>query len=147
MKHLKPYNESIRDKMTPKSPEDIKRDLMKLSPEDKMLKGTQHNILDLIEMGVEEGGDMEIALRWACRKGNVEMVKNLLDNGVDPNTYLALGEAVSWGHIDIVRILLEAGANPHSNLNYVFIQASTKYGKDSDMVNLLKQYSKNPLIN
>lgn len=147
MKYLRLYNESIRDRMTPKSPEDIRRDLMKLSPEEKIVKGTQYNVKDLIETGVEEGGDMEIALRWACgRKGDVEMVKDLLNKGADPNTYLALGEAVNWGHIDIVRILLEAGANPHANMNYAIIQSDTKYGKDSDMSNLLKQYFKNRLM-
>ena len=129
--------------MTPKSPDDIRRDLMKLSPEEKIAKGTHHNIKDLINMGVEEGGNKEIALRWACRKGDIEMVKKLLDNGVSPNTYLALGEAVDWGHTNIVRILLEAGANPHANLNYAIIQSDTKYGKDSDMSNLLRQYFKN----
>ena len=135
-------NESVRDKMTPKSEEDIKRDLMKLSPEDKVERGTQYNNVDLIEMGVEEGGSKTVALRWACHHGKKEMVEKLLNFGVNPNTYLALSQAVVWGHIDIVRMLLEAGANPHANMDYCFIQAATKYGKDSDMLKLLNKYSK-----
>lgn len=146
MKYLKSYNESLRDKMTPKSPDDIKRDLMKLSPEDKIVKGTHHNNKDLIIMGVEEGGDMEVALRWACQKGDTEMVTTLLDKGVDPNTYLALGTAVEWGRIDIVKILLRLGANPHANSNYSFIESDARFGKDSGMSILLRQYSKNTLI-
>lgn len=146
MKNIKKYNdfinEDIRQYLKPKSPEDIKRDLMKLSPDDKMTKGTIYNLPDLVKTGVEESDDMELKLRWACQKGYIEKVKELLKSGVDPNTYLALSEAVKNGHIDIVEILLKSGADPHANMDYCF-KLANENGKDSDMVNLLKRYSKN----
>ncbi|HEU4386578.1 MAG TPA: ankyrin repeat domain-containing protein [Blastocatellia bacterium] len=56
------------------------------------------------------------ALSYACDRGNVEMVKLLLESGADPNAKdtfygeVPLGWALYKGHAEIVKLLLEKGA-------------------------------------
>jgi len=46
-------NEGIRDKMTPKSEEDILNGTRTLDPYEKINKGIEHNVLSLVKDGVE----------------------------------------------------------------------------------------------
>jgi len=47
MKYLKSFNESIRDKMIPKSKEEIKKSLAILSPDKKFIKIKRYNLKDV----------------------------------------------------------------------------------------------------
>ncbi|MFH0821133.1 MAG: ankyrin repeat domain-containing protein [Pseudomonadota bacterium] len=63
-----------------------------------------------------EGG---AALIIACRKGNVEIVKALLDGGMDVNvkgkgSVTPLSEASRNGHTEVVKLLLSKGADPRA---------------------------------
>ncbi|WP_265031320.1 MULTISPECIES: ankyrin repeat domain-containing protein [unclassified Wolbachia] len=53
------------------------------------------------------------ALYHAAKKGCLEIVTFLLDEGVDINTSLALLGAADGGQLEVVKLLLERGANPH----------------------------------
>ena len=65
--------------------------------------------LDPVELGAE--------LALAAKKGDLEVVRKLLDQGVDIEAAgeemgsTALNAACFWGHLDIVRLLLARGAN------------------------------------
>ncbi|KAJ5381324.1 uncharacterized protein N7496_003752 [Penicillium cataractarum] len=53
----------------------------------------------------------------AIYRGNFAAVRNLLERGVNPNSYLVNGArmlsvAVEWGNIEIVKMLLKFGAHP-----------------------------------
>ena len=57
-------------------------------------------------------------LLWPASQGRVELVRVLLDQGVDPDAASDLGEtplmaAVVEGHLEIVRLLLDRGADPN----------------------------------
>ncbi len=52
-------------------------------------------------------------LYYAAKKGCLEAVKFLLDEGVDINTSLALLGAADGGQLEVVKLLLERGANPY----------------------------------
>lgn len=63
------------------------------------------------------GFTTRISIMKAALGGNIEVVKTLLDDGVNPDEADALGQtpllaAVFNGHVEIVEILLNAGANP-----------------------------------
>ena len=64
-------------------------------------------------------------LHVACRYGNVDAAKLLLDNGagmelMDHVRYSPMYNAISFGHTMVVRLLLEKGANPN-------LQTSQRY--------------------
>lgn len=55
-------------------------------------------------------------LQRACKKGNIDDVKKLIDRGASPNErdfcgFTCLHEAALEGHIDIVKFLIEKGAD------------------------------------
>ena len=51
MKHLKSFNESVRDKMTPKSTEDIKKVIEKLPPYKALATAYKYELPELIKIG------------------------------------------------------------------------------------------------
>ncbi|KAJ3279170.1 hypothetical protein HK104_001695 [Borealophlyctis nickersoniae] len=53
---------------------------------------------------------------WAARKGHLELVRDLLDGGVDVHVDedAALRLAAAGGHLEVVCLLLDAGANVHA---------------------------------
>lgn len=58
----------------------------------------------------------------AARKGQLEVVKRMLEEGIDVNVrpkfdITALWQAAGKGHGDVVKVLLEAGADPNINDN------------------------------
>ena len=121
MKHLKTFNESIKDFLKPKSREDIKRDLKKLNQNEK-----------------------DNALTYASENGYVDEVKYLLNNGADvhaENDY-ALRWASFWGHTDVVKILIDYGVDVHSN----WALTISSINKHTDIVNLLLKYGADPNV-
>jgi ankyrin repeat protein len=70
---------------------------------------------------VAPGGESAGALHLMTKRGNVEAVRWLLENGADPSARWAhwdaevtpLHLAILGDHADVVRLLLDAGADPH----------------------------------
>jgi ankyrin repeat protein/uncharacterized protein DUF3471 len=83
-------------------------------------------------------------LRRAATAGDVAKVKELLEQGVDPNSAnryggTALSFASDKGHIEIVKLLLDRGANPNSKdtfYNFTAISWAVQKGH-GDIVKLL----------
>ena len=71
MKYLKTY-EGIRDQMTPKSEDDIRKTLEYKTPEEKIKFGTAQDLTWLVKLGIEEGVDIhmndEYILKWVQMK-------------------------------------------------------------------------------
>lgn len=92
MKHLKTYNESLRDKMKPKSDEEILKDLGKLTPKKLLFKSIEYNYLNGVKIALEKGVDINAhdeygwdSLLIASRNGYEEIVEFLLKNGANVN--------------------------------------------------------------
>lgn len=70
-----------------------------------------------------DASERHLALAVASQKGNIEIVRLLLDAGEDPNRYNPMGshshstplhQAALYGHEDVVRLLIERGASVHT---------------------------------
>ena len=99
MKYLKQYNESIRKYLKPKSEEDIKNALKKLTPNEKILRGCENNYMWLVKMGIDEGGDPSFdgnnCIWLTLMDGDyINIIKLLLDDD------RVLTKAVKSGDID-----------------------------------------------
>jgi len=85
MKHLKTYNESLKDLMKPKSEEDILKFTKNLKPFDKLLLGCSKGILLLVKQAIEEGQDINRSgsypLELAVNYNHIDIIKYLIDNG------------------------------------------------------------------
>ncbi|WP_353282471.1 ankyrin repeat domain-containing protein [Wolbachia endosymbiont (group A) of Myopa testacea] len=83
----------------------------------KMLEVSAKNCdLDTLKLLIKSRGDSSVserALYYTAEKGCLEVVKFLLDEGVDINTSLALLSAADGGQLEVVKLLLKRGANPH----------------------------------
>jgi ankyrin repeat protein len=62
------------------------------------------------------GNDLYTPLHWAARKGNLDVVKLLLENGANPNAVdnsknTPLHKAAGNGPTEVARLLLDSGAD------------------------------------
>ena len=91
-----------------------------------------------------ENEEKEIGLHFACKKGNLKIVKILLENGSNINHQDEIGQtplyfATYFEFIDIVEELLEKGANPNlsvfsSNWNPLFISVFFDFKDISELL-------------
>lgn len=110
MKYIKPYSESVKQYLTPKSEEDIIKNVQYLPPYRKLQKGSRYDILKLVKQGVEEGAKPDnFILIIACENGSINVVKyllnfdiNLIEDGLNVFT-----NSVIFNHYDIVKLLLD----------------------------------------
>ena len=129
-------NESVRDMMTPKPVEDIRKSITKQTePATIMLMGAEHGYLDLVKdaykrlMKLKKKFDyynderiIYDSLRHACFNGHVDIVKYLLEmvDNQSFNPYLRDGsdeilrETCTKGYTDVVKILVKYGCDIHS---------------------------------
>jgi len=146
MKHLQSYNESLRDKMTGKTKEEIKSalgDYEKLPPYEKVIKGIKYYTTWLIDQAFEEikpQGFNDMSLNYflmqAVMSGDNDIVKNILGHGATINNeenrgYLLSG-ALDVGSVEIMKTLIEHGANIdhmdfHTNKLYQMMDYDDRY--------------------
>ena len=107
IKKFDTYNESLRDKMTPKSDDDIRRDLSKLSPKKKLSKGIHNELPWLVEDAIKSGADPNMTYpNSSYPKGftclmmviitncNLDIIKLLVKYGADVNAKTKNGSSV-----------------------------------------------------
>jgi hypothetical protein len=118
-------NESLRDKMKPKSDEEILKDLGKLTSKEIFLQSVKYNFLK----GLVKLTPKEILLQ-SVKYNFLKGVEIALEKGVDINVKNKFGNtaliiASDFGYIDIVELLLKYGAN---------INHKNKYDKTALMI-------------
>jgi hypothetical protein len=106
MKRVKNFNmfinESIRSLMKPKSEEEVRKSLGYMDAGGKVLSGIDFDLIWLVNEGINEGanineriqvrnertfGECSSYIEFACYKGNVDIIKLLLDNGATKKNY------------------------------------------------------------
>ncbi len=140
-------NESIRDLMKPKSEEDIRKTIQKLSPDNKLKVGCKEGILWAVKEALKEGADIFVdhmanhALYIVCRNKHEDIVKYILSEmDLKAENYIityALTQTSS-NSINIYKILLDAGANPDVCEGMCILHASRR--GCYDLVKLLLDY-------
>ena len=93
-----------------------------------------------------------IALVDASTDGYIEIVRMLLEYGIDPDPVNSIHNpliyAIENGHIEIVRMLLEYGADPNSNDNYMrsalIYAIGSDFNQDIEIVRLLLDAGADP---
>jgi len=145
MKHLKSYNESIRDKMTGKSVEHIEELTSKLPPQEKVSIGIEKQIPWLIEDGIKGGFDIKkdftgYYLYKAGEVGNVEIIEMLLNNGADihADNDIVFRRACSLRNLDVIKLLIDRGANIHIYDDY-FLNPQYNW---QETIDFIKKHSK-----
>jgi ankyrin repeat protein len=145
MKYLHTYNESLRDKMTPKSKEDIEKTLQDYLPHEILRLGYRNNMWDLVKRGIEEGAsvhmDNDAALRFACQEGELEIVKYLMGKGADVHTFEddALVMACYSGNLELIKYLVNEGADIHAGQIEKVLRAACADGHPDIVEYLLEQ--------
>jgi len=92
---------------------------------DAVAAGDRTQVEALLQKGVNPNGIPELwgrsALLQGVMRGDVELVRLLLDAGADPDLksagFTPLGQAALRGHARIAELLLKAGANPDFKSN------------------------------
>ena len=81
--------------------------------------------LDVVQSLVNQAevSAREMALRYAAAYGNGDVVRSLLDRGVDVDAHSGHGETALFytvlsGHLDVINLLLERGARPGVRTRY-----------------------------
>jgi ankyrin repeat protein len=84
--------------------------------------------------------DKEEGLSWSCDRGHLDIVKCLVEHGVDIHNEnnLPLCWASDQGHLEIVKYLVEQGADIHANQDSAFRWAA-KNGRLDVVKYLLQQ--------
>ncbi len=142
MKTYKQF-ESIRDKMKPKSEEDIRKSF-EGSPNSKLFWGVRHNLLWLVKDALKEGADIhdrsDIALKLAIDNKNIEIVELLLQNNADIHIDgdYPIRYATEYGDINMIELLLKYNADPHANDDYAY-QIAEEDGR-KDILKMFKNY-------
>ena len=108
------YNESVRDKMTPKSEDDIKNSLSEWPANDKLFVGVEKNLPYLVKQALEEGADLHLnnnneLFLFAVQNDQLEIVKLMIEYGADIKR--GLRQAAIYGKYIITKYLLEHGGD------------------------------------
>lgn len=132
MKNFVEFNESVRDKMTPISEDDIKKHISKLSQD-----------------------ELDEKLVISVIKQDLRYMKMLLDAGANPNTkirngitvlsHAEIGSITTKPNLEVIKMLLDYGADPllPSNKGTTIPYRHAKTWKKQDVVELFDKYIKN----
>lgn len=113
-------NESLLDKMTDVSDEEIEKQLKNLSPEESYLISAENGYVKGIQRALDQGVSIDCmdfrALKYAAEDGFIDVIQTLIDNGanISYDTDYALRAASGNGHDDVVTFLLDHGADIHA---------------------------------
>ena len=121
----KKINESIKDYLKPKSEEKIINDTKNLNPDYILHYGCEIGILSLVKQSIKDGANFNWSnpICIASENGHIEIVKYLLNNGVDIhiNQDSPLRYAIVVKKYDMVKFLIDNGADIHIADEYPFL--------------------------
>jgi hypothetical protein len=146
MKHLKSYNESIRDKMTAVPDEDIIKILSKIKdPYDKLYAAVEYGLLSVVKEIIEEHNiDIDRALELALYYNHDDIAKYLLEQGANPNADDGrfMRHPINRNDLSQIKMLLDYGFElnepgwNHSEMLYIVLRDN----KSEEIIDLFLKY-------
>ena len=112
IKKFNQYNESLRDKMTPKSDEELAKIFGDMTPDQKVKNGYDNNMVWLSEEGITEGGNPKPFGNYfskALSNGWIDIVRFMVNNEyADVHDYEKsnLRRSADSGNADLVDLLV-----------------------------------------
>ena len=99
------------------------------SPDGLLQQSANHGFLDLVKYAIQRRASnsaKHFAFRTAAFKGHYDIVKWLVENGVNIHFEddIALRDASDKGHLEVVKYLIEKGANIHAESDQALGYAS-----------------------
>ena len=149
MKYLKSYNESIRDKMKPKSEEDVLKSLSKLDIHDRFMYAIEYGVFEEVKKLIEEDKvdiheSNERALELSIYYNHDDIIEYLLDNGADPNAQNGrlMRHPIDRNNMKQIKMLLDAGydLNATTDWNSEMLGIAIRDDKPVEMVELFFKY-------
>ena len=150
MKYLQTYNESLRDKMTPVSDDDIRNKIKGQPFYGRVLLSAEYGLLDILKDALENSGtlvDNEFineVLKKASKKGQTDIVLYLIDkyNFDDYGKFNNLiSYSVDYNHYETTKLFLERCSDKIDiNWNNDWLLRVAIYRGNLDMVKLLLEH-------
>ena len=113
------------------------------------LLGAATNTIKLLQSKIPDVDQLTIKLGVSCGEGDIETVKSLIEQGVDPNTVIVHGLtplmiASHCGRINIAHTLIQNGAkvNMVDDIQHWTALNWAEYGEDHDMISLLQKHGR-----
>ena len=161
MKYLKKYNqinEGLRDYMTGLSKKQAFDKLNHLNPLEKMFRGIEYNMIELVELGIAESEDITedlkkldySILRYSVLTNNLEITDLLLKSGGDVNCRdeILLRAAAFKENKKMMDLLIKHGANIDRSINTEpYEKTANLYGYKPHSVDFLKSYKNKNMVN
>jgi len=150
MKNFNQFNEGVRDKMLPKSEEDVKKSLDKLNlkPIDKIKKGMSLCYPFLVKQGIDELGEnsSEVLQRisyyfiyQSLERGDHEIIKLLIDGGYKM-TKSDFKWVVRLGNIKMIKLLIDNGSIVNNEIiNEVYLRKDNT--DKNEIIKLLQKHN------
>jgi hypothetical protein len=124
VERMEKLSEGIRDKMTPKSDDDILKSLKGLSPHQKLILGCKNDSIIAVKQAMEETDDEDLIhmdgewpLRLAIKNNSYNVVKYLLDNGSDVHALDDDGFWLARGNREMLKLLKQYESNVLLEMN------------------------------
>jgi ankyrin repeat protein len=112
-------------------------------------KYQQMSIYDsLVLTNLDDCGEQDSPIHWACYEGNLSDLKEMLVIGVNVNAKGDIGDtplhqAALKGHLSIVKLLLEAGADITAVNDYGdTVQDFAKSSGNQDLIEFISKFNK-----
>jgi len=136
-------DESLRDKMTSKSDEEILNSLKSLDPDRMLVQAAKNKSIEGVKKALKLGADIHyfnnLALQVAIDDENLDIIKYLIDKDADIHMSddYPLRHSVEVGNTELVKYLLDNGAEPDTMDNYELVIAEEN--NYTEIIKLLKK--------
>lgn len=88
-------------------------------------RGDLQMVKKLIKEGVNINTDDSLPLKLACESGYLDIVKYLIEKGVDPDNYKYIDIATEFGHLEVVKYLVKLNTSIHSGMNECLVASAS----------------------